>query len=132
MWHWDEEGKDGYDRDFERWVLNGITTYSTGSGFLVCRPCSWWLHPLQAGRWKDRPDIVGDRGLRDADFVVRFEHMEEDLTTLSQLLDRPMPDLSRPVGQSVRRPYQEYHTPATRAWVEEYYHEDISLYGYQF
>lgn len=129
LWHWDEEGKDGYTRDFEGWLRRGITTYSTGSGFLVCRPCSWWLHPLRAGR-KDRPDIVAERGLKDVDFVIRFENWDEDLQVLSDVLDRPVPD--RHVGKSKRRPYQEYYDDVTRDLVAEMYAEDIELYGYEF
>lgn len=130
LWHWEEEGKSGFDRNFEGWLRDGMMTFSTGSGFKVARPCSWWLHPLQAGRWQDRPDIIALRGLRDADYIIRFERWDEDLGRLAEMLDRPMPH--KHVGKSIRRPYQEYYNDVTRDLVAELYEEDIRLYGYTF
>lgn len=131
LWCWMHEGKSGWDMPFDRWVRNGMEpNFTTGSGFKIIRPCSWWLHPLRAGVWKDRPDIVAERGLRDADFVIRYERREEDLETLARMLDRPFP--ARYVGKSDRLPYREYYDEQTAALVGEAFAEDVEMYGYEF
>lgn len=116
---------------FEGWVRAGLRpTFVTGSSFEVTRPCSWWLHPLSAGPWRKRADIVAARGLRNADFVVRFERRMEDLQMLGQILGREAP--TEHVNATVRGPFQDYYGDETQRIVGELFAEDVELYGYEF
>lgn len=126
LWHWlDEPGT------FEGWVRAGLCpTFTPGASFEITRPCSWWLAPMSAGPWRHRHDIVFERGLRDADFVVRFETRDEDLAELADMLDRPFPEAH--VNASERGPYQDYYGDETERLVGEFYAEDVELYGYEF
>lgn len=129
LYHYLELERRGYS--FRGWVLAGLDpSFATGSSFEITRPCAWWLRPLDAGPWVDRPDVVYERGLRNADFVVRFENREDDLRRLAEFLDRPYPEGH--VGATERGPYREYYDAETRDVVGRLFEEDVRLFGYEF
>jgi hypothetical protein len=74
--------------------------------------------------------ISGDDGRVLVDFVGRYEFLDEDFTRVCSFLgiSATLPHLNA----TPRQDYREYFTPATIELVEEFWQDDIRLFGYTF
>jgi sulfotransferase famil protein len=64
------------------------------------------------------------------DFLVRFEHLEDDLAIVAERLGI---EISLPhVNRSKHRPFQDYYDGTTRAMVQSLFREEIELFDYRF
>lgn len=67
------------------------------------------------------------------DFVIRYEHLQEDFDRVCEYLGLPhteIPQLKTKVRSS--RDYTSFYTPETRAWVEKKFAQEIKAFGYRF
>ncbi|MCW1929834.1 MAG: sulfotransferase family protein [Candidatus Kerfeldbacteria bacterium] len=74
-----------------------------------------------------------DHGKPYCDFVIRFEHLQEDFDTVCEHLELPhteIPQLKTKVRTS--RDYTSFYTSETRAWVEKEFAQEINAFGYTF
>ncbi len=67
---------------------------------------------------------------READRVLRYEHLQEDLNDLFQR-EVPLPVVNEGVLRK-HRPYQPFYDEQTRLWVGQNFSEEIERYGYTF
>ncbi|MEO7118124.1 MAG: hypothetical protein ABIZ34_04045 [Candidatus Limnocylindrales bacterium] len=102
--------------DFERFVRR---RYSPGL-----------VHRLAGRHGRVPPDFAAD-----ADHVIRFERMQEDLDALMRRIgiDGPVEIPQRNVTRARSgRDFREMYTPAARAIVERAYSSQLKRYGYSF
>lgn len=67
----------------------------------------------------------------DYDYVLRFENLEQDIKFLQDKFDLPqLPHLNS--TKRKHRDYREYYAPSTIKKVEEYYHEDMERFNYDY
>lgn len=88
-------------------------------------------NPFARGASKFQKDMVTDHeGNLIVDFVGRFETLEQDFNYVCQLLnvEAALPKLNR----TSHRDYHSYYNATTRQIVEDYFKEDIQLFGYSF
>jgi hypothetical protein len=69
--------------------------------------------------------------MRDIDFVIRFEHLQEDFNTLCEKLDIPQADLPHR-NASKRGHYSQYYDDELVQLVAKRFTEEIQLGGYRF
>jgi hypothetical protein len=77
---------------------------------------------------------VGDDGALCVDFVIRYEHLNDDFSTLCARLGLPdmqIPRLKTGIRKD-KRPYTDYYDDDTRDIVAEVHRNDIRLFNYQF
>ena len=69
-----------------------------------------------------------------ATHVMKFEALEDGLNTVLALRGLGPVTLARENVSERRknRPYQEFHDPSTRSWVEDRYGEEMEELGYQW
>jgi hypothetical protein len=75
------------------------------------------------------------RGYIDsADFVMRFERLQEDFNEVLQHIgvDEPIEVPKKNVTKARPREYREFYTPRARAIVERVYASDLRRFGYSF
>jgi hypothetical protein len=113
LWHWPPGHPAEDEISFRDFVLGGFRRPAQGDRFHItmASPASEWL--------------------RNANFVIRFEHREKDLARLASQLRRRVPVLHTGKTHD-RRPYQEYYDDETRAAVAVWFAEDIQRFGYTF
>lgn len=80
----------------------------------------------------DRFYIIDDKPC--VDFVIRYEHLEEDYNEVCRRIGIPAAGLPRmKTGiRKERRPYTDYYTDETREIVAELHRNDLRFFGYQF
>lgn len=85
---------------------------------------------LRGVRYEIPPDFA-----EGVDHIVRFEHLQDDLTELMQRIgvteDIQVPLVNRTVGRHGRR-YPEFYTPGARRIVSDVYAGWIERFGYRF
>lgn len=67
------------------------------------------------------------------DFVIRFEHLDEDYKKLCEQVGvpyEPLPSLKTKTRKS--RDYREFYTDETREWVAKEFAKEIEHFGYTF
>jgi hypothetical protein len=91
---------------------------------------SFLLWRAEHDRQLQKTPLTGDDGRLLVDFVGRFETLEEDFATLCTALGlrARLPHVNR----SRHGDYRTYYTPRTVHLVEEYWAEDIEMFGYTF
>lgn len=67
----------------------------------------------------------------DIDFLLRFEHLNEDFKKLCEIIDIPFSPLPHR-NKSKRKHYTEYYDQELIDMVSERFHEEIKLSGYAF
>lgn len=88
-------------------------------------------NPFPKGATKLQKEIITDaNGKLIVDFIGRYENLEQDFQRICQTLNikASLPYLNG----SVHRDYRLYYTESTKKLVEEYFQEDIKLFGYTF
>lgn len=88
-------------------------------------------NPYPKGATKFQKDIITDYdGKLIVDFLGKYETLPQDFQYICQLLnlDASLPHLN----SSVHRDYRSYYNDKTKKIVEEYFQEDIKLFGYTF
>jgi hypothetical protein len=72
--------------------------------------------------------------IEEADFVMRFERLQEDFNEVLRRIgvDEPIEIPKINVTKARDRDYREYYTPKARAVVERVYAPDIKRFGYSF
>jgi hypothetical protein len=89
---------------------------------------------LDTDKWvSNEPFYVLD-GKLCVDFVIRYEHLNEDFAELCKRLNLPIKDLPRLKSgiRKERHHYSEYYDEESKAIVAERHKNDIQLLGYQF
>lgn len=79
------------------------------------------------------PYYFDSRGNERLDYVLRFEHLNEDYKTLCEKIGvpyEPLPQLKTKTRKS--RDYREMYTPELRNWVAKEYALEIERFGYTF
>jgi len=66
-----------------------------------------------------------------ADFIGRFENLEEDFTFVCDKIDIPRKKLPH-YNKTVHRPYWEYYDDETKNFVATKFKKDIEYFGYEF
>ena len=75
--------------------------------------------------------IYSDSGEKLVDFVARFETLDEDFDIICKKIG--IKSLKLPhLNVSDRDHYRKYYTQETQELVQEFYKEDIELFGYSF
>lgn len=92
-------------KDFSEWLL------TTDNEYLECAPYHY--------------------GLDLADFVIRFEHLQEDFDLLMDTINEPRMVLPM-IGHTGHRCYRDYYTPDLRKYVEERWARDLEMTGYEY
>lgn len=67
------------------------------------------------------------------DFVIRYEHLEEDFKTVCERLGipyEPLPQMKTKVRTG--RNYREMYTPETREWIAKKFDQEIKYFNYTF
>lgn len=67
------------------------------------------------------------------DFVIRYEHLDEDYKTVCEKIGvpyEPLPSLKTKTRKD--RDYREFYTPELRKWVEQEFALEIEHFGYAF
>ncbi|HAX74508.1 MAG TPA: sulfotransferase [Cyanobacteria bacterium UBA11372] len=88
-------------------------------------------NPYPKGTTKFQKDTIADYdGKLIVDFVGRYETLLQDFQYICKVLnlDASLPHLN----SSSHRDYRSYYNNKTRRIVEEYFQEDIELFGYTF
>jgi len=69
-----------------------------------------------------------------ADFLIRFEHINEDFSKLCDLLKINPVKLPHAKGnfRTNKKPYQKYYSNKTKEIIANRYHKEIELIGYSF
>jgi len=73
------------------------------------------------------------RGRRWNNYVIRYEHLDEDYKTVCEKIGipyTPLPSLKTKTRSS--RDYRSFYTPALRDWVAKKFHKEITEFGYSF
>ena len=83
------------------------------------------LKTLKLGRFCRRPALD-----RDIDFLMRFEHLEEDFHQVCDILDIPFSPLPCR-NQSRRKPYQHYYDEELDALIRSRFQDEIDFGGYE-
>lgn len=88
-------------------------------------------NPFPKGATKLQKDIITDYdGKLIVDFIGRYETLAEDFDRVSQMLNL---NVSLPhLNSSSHRDYRTYYNDRTKKLVEDYFQEDIELFGYTF
>ena len=87
--------------------------------------------PFARGATKLQKDVLTDtKGNLIVDFVGRFERLEQDFGRICQKIsiDATLPK----INATVHKDYRLYYNKKTKGIVEEYFREDIELFGYTF
>lgn len=71
-------------------------------------------------------------GKLDCDFIGRFESLSEDYLTLGEVLNIELPTLPTLNKSKDRSDYRNYYNDTTKKLIQEYYQEDIEMFGYLF
>ena len=103
---------------FEQWMRygcldnNGAVHFAAG-GFPIHWSCSSFVMPCK--------------------FIGRYETLAQDMTTICRVLGLPqVPPWRNDERLERGKPYWEYYTEHSRAWVDQFYHQDIVNFGYRF
>ena len=78
--------------------------------------------------------VCGPDGEIMADFVGRFENLEEDFARVAQRIGAPhlkLPSL-QPSPSRGARPYRDFYDDETAERVGERFHKDVETFGYSF
>lgn len=67
----------------------------------------------------------------DIDFIIRFEHLNDDFKKVCEAIDIPFSPLPHR-NKSTRKHYTEYYDQELIDMVSERFHEEISLNNYEF
>jgi len=82
----------------------------------------WWMYTLG--------------GTPVTDFIIRFEHLQEDLSEVSKKLNLGPVDVTSITEKSGtrkdRRPYSELYTSKDKELIERVCRNELDAYGYQF
>lgn len=88
-------------------------------------------NPFPKGATKLQKEIITDYdGKIIVDFIGRYETLAKDFNYIcnSLSIDASLPHLNK----SAHRDYRLYYTDKTKRIVEEFFYEDIELFGYTF
>ena len=94
-----------------------------------------WLisekNPFPKGTSKFQKDHVTDNdGELIVDFIGRYEKLEQDFDNICHLLN--ITALLPPSKNMVKRDYRLFYTKKSEKIIEEYFRQDIELFGYTF
>ena len=81
------------------------------------------------GAFYGRPQFDWYR-YRKPDYIGKFEELEVTWKEIEKHLGVPLSLVK--ANASIRKPYQEYYSPALRDAIGEYYQEEISQFNYTF
>ncbi len=70
-------------------------------------------------------------GKRKIDFIIRYEHLLEDLQKLSKIININF-EITKKINAGKHKHYSEYYDEVTKKIVEKIYEEDIKILGYKF
>lgn len=76
--------------------------------------------------------ICDERGNMLADFVGKFENLQEDLRRVANMLNIGPTCRVPNFNKSEHGPYQEYYDEETKEIIRNVYKKDIELFGYNF
>lgn len=76
--------------------------------------------------------ITDENGKFLVDFVGRYETLVEDIHTVCRILNISKKTAFPYLNQSRHRDYRAYYSEETKRMVEEYFKDDIRLFGYTF
>jgi hypothetical protein len=104
--------------DFPEYVLRAYSPAREGHGML--RDCCAWL--------------VGSHGQIAVQRVLRFEHLDEELASLSQHLGLScdFPHCNRCHAQADPKRYRDRYDAASRRAVESWFRRTFAEFGYAF
>jgi hypothetical protein len=88
-------------------------------------------HPLSRYR---APRHYHEKHIRGADFLMRFERLQEDFNEVLRCIgvDKPIEIPRINVTNDREGDYREYYTPRARAIVERVFAPDLARFGYSF
>lgn len=111
----DEERRESFEHDLETWLRKPLTD-----------------HNLRAHR-RNQVDFIRDRrGEIAIDHVLRFDDIGHDFAALSDRMGWSDVDIKRVGDSGRRRTYREYYTEGAKALVEQYFAEDLKVFGFSF
>jgi hypothetical protein len=76
--------------------------------------------------------LVDQSGRVKVDFIGRYEHFEDDVRRLFARLGIPIGHIPRLLPSGAGKHYAAYYNPRSRAFIADYFREDIEEFGYQF
>ena len=75
--------------------------------------------------------ITGEDGRIQANFIGRFENLQEDFATVCERIGIRATALPH-VGRTNKESYKSCYDPESRRIIEECFHKDIEKFGYRF
>jgi hypothetical protein len=93
-----------------------------------------FLEFVKGGDWNNNDAFYVEDGKLCVDFIIRYEHLNEDFATLCARLnlpDMPLPQLKAGIRAKGRH-YTELYDQESKAIVAEKHANDIRLFGYTF
>jgi hypothetical protein len=99
---------------------------------------TWFYHQLEIGKFRSRnlsPQldwICDEQGKEKADFIGKFETLEEDVYRLGKMLEIDSLSIPHLNKSNRRQDYRSFYTPALKEAVRDLYHVDIERFEYQF
>ena len=99
----------------------------------VKREVPRWQHGIR-NRWNSYEMFHDKQGNRIVDYVVRLEHLQQDLEPIMKKHFPNIPpfDYTRKANSTDHKHYSWYYTPETRAIVARIFRWEIKKYKYQF
>jgi hypothetical protein len=92
------------------------------------------FHRFVAGEWTTNDRFYIADGALCVDFVMRYEHLADDLAEVCRRAGMPpveLPHLKSGL-RDTGRGYADYYDEASKAIVAERHHNDLRLFGYRF
>jgi hypothetical protein len=92
------------------------------------------FHEFVSGDWKTNDRFYVIDGQLCVDFVIRYEHLDEDLGSVCARVGLPTLSLPHLKGglRKGERAYADYYDDASRQIVARRHESDVRLFGYEF
>jgi len=91
-----------------------------------------WMHTQPAPRLNNW-EIITNNSVLVLDVALRYENLQEDLTSLARRMEAPLRELpSAKGGVRQQRDYRSFYSSTTKKLVESWYHNELSAFGYSF
>lgn len=117
-------GRSAWDKEEFKKVINGVATirdYIVEESFISKVDSKLGLNLSQRIKPLDS----------DIDFLIRFEHLNEDFKKVCEIIDIPFTELPHR-NKSKRKHYTEYYDRELIEMVHTKFHEEITYNNYQF